>query len=129
MIVNYGGIAAVGVADLGQWFQNWSGSPNGLVQYLIILAVLLVMTLGAFVWAAFFRRHHRRHHHSHHRRSESPGAPAARDGDDPSSPRPSHHHHRRRRRRTERHLNPTLAQTGGLPPVRSGESDPPAHRA
>jgi hypothetical protein len=30
-----------------------------------------------------------------------------------------HHHHRRRRKRAElRKLNPTLAETGGLPPAR-----------
>jgi hypothetical protein len=38
--------------------------------------------------------------------------------------RKKHRRHHRRRRRERRSLNPTLAQTGGLPPVRQPQNPP-----
>lgn len=38
--------------------------------------------------------------------------------------RQKHRRHHRRHRRQRRPLNPTLAQTGGLPPVRKPETPP-----
>lgn len=124
MTPNLRWFATAGVEDLIRRFQNWSGSQDGLFQYLVVLAVFLVVTLGAFIWAAFFRRHrrHHHHHHSHDRTPESPSGARVREGSSPPASASSHHHRRRRRRRRPEHpLNPTLAQTGGLPPLRSGE--------
>jgi hypothetical protein len=85
----------------------------------VLLAILVLLT---FIWAAFFRRPSsgypaRRHHSKPKERvpvSEAAGAPSGRS--------PSRH---RRRRRARRPLNPTLAQTRGLPPVRDETSTPP----
>ncbi|MBU6399142.1 MAG: hypothetical protein KGS61_02390 [Verrucomicrobia bacterium] len=96
----------------------------------IIVAGLGLMIL-LFLWAKYLRRSGRPHHHSHHhhRSSAAPTAPAAtRNGtqsDEDDGPDARHHRHRRRRRRREhRGRNPTLAETGGLPPLRP--SEPPS---
>lgn len=87
-----------------------------------IIALALVVT-GAFIWAAFIREPGKQHsrHRRHHWRQSKPGKSDSSDE--------SHSHRRmsskkRRRRRKERPSNPTLAETGGLPPKRSegGES-------
>ena len=66
----------------------------GWVDFLIMAGALALVAIGALIWTFFFRKPGRR------RRRKS-----------------SHHH--------ERHLpNPTLAQYGGLPPVRQKEKPP-----
>ena len=97
-------------------------------ETLLFLAAVLVVILVIFAWAVFIRkpsrrRRHHRHHGSDH--ADRLGAPEAREadpvddddddsGDAGAEPSPR----RRRRRRGHRPRNPTLAETGGLPPVR-----------
>jgi len=69
-------------------------SPEWLGILALLGAVLLVMT-GAIIWAVFFRKKEK--------------------------PRSRRHRHRRASRREHRPINPTLSQTGGLPPVRQEE--------
>lgn len=84
-----------------------------------VFVAIAAVTLGAVVWAAFIRRRRRRHHHSHHHRQvpQTPPAPAP-------APQPRHRgwfflgRHKPRRRKLRRRPNPTLAETGGLPPLR-----------
>jgi hypothetical protein len=121
------------VLTLDEAWAQWGKMTDGMRQTLILLGALGAVAIGVWivVWVFFFRtprRHHHRHRHGHHHgghheRESSPGPAgeaAATDGED----EPSHGRRKRRHRRREhRPLNPTLAETGGLPPVRTG--DPP----
>jgi hypothetical protein len=79
-------------------------SGSSIAQALVYFGALFLVALGFFAWAMIFRRpRHRRHSH-HHR------------------PKPV----------TKRHwqpvalpCQPTLADAGGLPPVRTEEQSPP----
>ncbi len=93
--------------------------PGEMDIYIVVGAVVLIVLL-ALVWVIVLRkpRRHHRHHH-YHSSSRTPGmSPQAgvdnpsEDGDKPGESR------RRRRRREHRKRNPTLAETGGLPPIR-----------
>jgi hypothetical protein len=93
---------------------------------LTLLGALLLVTLAAFVWAAFFRTHHRhRHHHHHfHFRRKSPSPPQAATGKERTFSRlfSREKHHRRRRRKRPR--NPTLAEADRRARTRDREGDP-----
>lgn len=71
----------------------------GWQDFFIVLGAVVLAALMVFIWIALFRkkRTHRRRHH---------------------------HHGKKRRRREHRPINPTLAQTGGLPPIRAEERPP-----
>ena len=65
-----------------------------LPQWLNFLAMAMALVVGAFgvlLWAIMFRKRRRRKHH------------------------------KRRDQREQRKLNPTLAESGGLPPLREPE--------
>jgi hypothetical protein len=100
----------------------WAPSQLEIMQALTIILVMFVVSLSAFIWAAFFRKP-RRHHHHHHRRSPRPsdGAPENRTAE--KLPPVSR---RKRFRREHRPRNPTLAEAGGLPPERADEPGPPS---
>ncbi len=100
----------------------WRLSNPAFRERLMIFGAITLVTLLLLVWAAFIRRKRRRrhshHHHQHHpaeRRAEGPVASQKEDAGDPPE--------KRRRRRHSRHRhrprNPTLAETGGLPPIRT----------
>lgn len=129
------------------------GKGAGLVlgDILLVLGAVLTVSLALVLWAKYLRRSkHHSHHHHHHRRSGEDVAPVARaipagepagesspnpsfqpseEADDDSDDFPLRHHHRHRRRRIRRRehrpRNPTLAETGGLPPIRNSETPPP----
>lgn len=89
-----------------------------VVDMLLVLGVVLVLCGLLFVWARYIRKPRKD-------RREYPPPPSADSAATDSNPEsssdasPSHHHHRhRRRRKAHRKRNPTLAQIGGLPPVR-----------
>jgi uncharacterized membrane protein len=101
---------------LATWRSMNSSALGGMVLFCAIgFVVLLVM-----VWAVFFRRKkHRRRSHRHSQRhsytaTESPEAQAA----EPAVSSEREGRRSRRSRRRHRVRNPTLAETGGLPPVR-----------
>jgi hypothetical protein len=89
-------------------------------ERILIFGAIGLVTLLVVLWAIFLRRRRRRrreHHHSHHQSSPPAEVVEALTGQDAAA-RP---YKRRRRRRSSHSLrprNPTLAQTGGLPPVR-----------
>jgi type VI protein secretion system component VasK len=89
-------------------------------ERLVIFGAIGLVTLLVVLWAIFLRRRRRRrreHHHSHHQSPPPAEVVEALTGQDAAA-RP---YKRRRRRRSSHSLrprNPTLAQTGGLPPVR-----------
>jgi len=78
--------------------------PSGstVSQVLIYFGALFLVALAALAWAVFRTPSRRRHsHHNHHRAAS-------------------------KRQQPSRFLtrNPTLAETGGLPPVRTGKPPP-----
>ena len=98
------------------------------------LVLLGVLTL--WVKTRRSRRHHHRHHRQTHSRSESkPTAPRPAEPDQaetgadpdtgPDTESGTSRHRRRKRRREHRPRNPTLAETGGLPPPRPEGQVPP----
>ncbi|MFM7103092.1 MAG: hypothetical protein ACKO3N_18225 [Verrucomicrobiota bacterium] len=79
----------------------------------ILLALLGAVFLG-IVWAVFFRRHPRSGQRGVLLANQTPARDAS----------PSRRQ-RRRKRRDSRPRNPTLAETGGLPPTRPEGVPPP----
>ncbi len=103
----------------GSW--HWMGLT--LKELLMVLGAVAVVTLLLFIWAAYFRkRPHRHSHHHHHHHSddaeEASNSDSAVDSEWLGSG-DRRYRRKRRRRREHRPRNPTLAETGGLPPVRS----------
>ena len=95
--------------------------PAGLLDFLIVLGVILLVALIAVFWAFAIRKRKnriRKHHHHHRKGIREQFQKNA--GDIKELIRERRHGHRHE----NRPLNPTLAQTGGLPPLR--ESDKPS---
>jgi hypothetical protein len=101
--------------------SSWRLSDPATREHLLIFGAIGLVTLLILMWAVFIRRRRRRRHEHYpsHPRSSAPAlaseAPAREDNPLPSEKR------RRRRRSHHRHRprNPTLAETGGLPPLRT----------
>jgi hypothetical protein len=120
MLKQFGCLAAVEVVrDSGVYVRMTPGTREALI---VLAATLPIIALVLF-WVLVLRKPGRRHHRDHHEvpatliryrqeQQEDAGLLAVF--------RSSH----RRRKRAYRRRNPTLADTGGLPPVRSG--DPPS---
>ena len=88
---------------------------------LLVMAIITGLAAVLFLWVYFTRRKPRRH-------LETSAKVIYRDehgSTTPSLPRPKH---RKRRRAHPDNLprNPTLGETGGLPPIRSEEPNGPA---
>ncbi len=90
----------------------------------VLIAIFLIVA-ALVVWAVFIRKSPRRRERGRLVTSK-PKAREEKDKDEDDeedgdgSPR-----RRRRRRSRSRHRNPTLADTGGLPPLGAGDSKPP----
>ncbi len=91
------------------------------VEIFIVLGAMLLVGLGTFFWAAFIRRPKKRRrkysgHHKGHGERLKTGAEGIMNLVE-------------KRRRSHRHMhrprNPTLAETGGLPPRRESEGQTP----
>lgn len=100
----------------GAW--RWAGLT--LKELLLLLGAVSIVTLCIFIWAVYFRKRPRQHSHRHHHhrpesRSETSVSSASADNPDPER----RYRKKRRRRREHRPRNPTLAETGGLPPMRT----------
>ncbi len=87
---------------------------TALQQTLFVSACLAGVILVAAAWAIFFRKKRRRHQSRHHWLA----AEHAKSAEGAQNTR------HRRRRRALRHLNPTLAEKEGLPPVRNDPANP-----
>jgi hypothetical protein len=107
---------------------SWRSDP-AVIERIMIFGAIGMMTVLLLVWAVFLRKKRRRrrsHHHSHHHSSSPSEVPDSPKDDGPPAPEEQHRRHRRSRRR-HRPRNPTLAETGGLPPIRpesASESEP-----
>jgi hypothetical protein len=112
-------------------FGGWKKMSSGTREFLTIAGAICTVTLLVFIWAIFIRKRGKRRRagsqqKSQPRASTQAATPAAQNGAGNPVSQPQHRRHRRRRRRREhRPRNPTLADTGGLPPIRSeGPIDP-----
>jgi hypothetical protein len=148
------GLLLAAEADLGflrsNGVQLGKGTGFWVRDVFLVLGAVLVLSLILVVWAKYLRRskrephrrrHHRHHHHHHSEEqsaapahaslesdaSQSPNSNEEMTEDDAESSQPAPHRHRRQRirRRSHRPRNPTLAETGGLPPVRNPDTPPP----
>jgi ABC-type transport system involved in cytochrome bd biosynthesis fused ATPase/permease subunit len=98
------------------------------VDFFIVLGVILAVSLALVIWALIFstkarRRRHRHRHHHHHHHQENYREKIRKNAaglKELIQPHHHHHHHRHEHRPT----NPTLAETGGLPPLRGQEKPP-----
>jgi len=100
---------------IGPWQQM---SPAAREIVAIGAAVVLVTSLS-MAWAALLRKRARLRGKilSQHSSTRSAAGSSARRGSE-ANPE-GHRRRRRRRRRDHRPRNPTLSETGGLPPTRS----------
>jgi len=102
------------------FMASWAKMNDDLRNQLIMLFLFAVVIIGSLIWAAFYRKAKRRRvriRRPHTWQTSSEGEPTSR-----------RRHRRERRRRSEhprRPANPTLAETGGLPPRRPSD-EPPA---
>jgi hypothetical protein len=108
------------------------GINRDAMAVLITCSALGVLLLLLVLWWWQGRRKHRRHHHRHrHHHAASSlenaetGAGTITDAAEAGETAVTPHHRRRRRRRAHRSRNPTLAETGGLPPPRPEGETPP----
>lgn len=138
-------LAASSAADL-DYLRTGGGpiakSTGAFYDFVMILGAVLIVTLFLVFWAKYWRksrRHRHRHHHHHPRAPQSTGpesdvaASQSIEGaeqdvpEESSEDEPGRHRHHQRRvpRREHRQRNPTLAETGGLPPIRDLQAPPP----
>jgi hypothetical protein len=92
----------------------------------IVCGAILLLTFFLIIWAAFIRKPKRRRVRVEKTKSISAGAGVGNGTNGQAqavSTGSSHHrrHRKRKRRREHRPRNPTLAETGGLPPIRPEE--------
>ena len=111
--------------DANQVLASWR-FDSVTREWFIILSAIGLVTLLALGWAIFLRKRHRhRHsHHHRHRHSSEPTETQMAPTDAAAAP-PEKRRHRRRHRHRHRPRNPTLAETGGLPPIRPEDTPPP----
>ena len=110
-----------------------SGRRVGLTfkELLMVLGAVAFVTLLVVIWAVYFRkrsnRHSHHHHHHHHDPEPEPSSEASVLSTDASAESSDGRRYRRKRRRRRDHRprNPTLAETGGLPPLRPEQPPDP----
>lgn len=115
-------LSAVAEPGIESRYQVSAGLRDGL----IIVGAVGLLTLLIVIWVSVWRKPRHRHHHSHSQPAEAPALVRYRhvQHEDPGllallKPR------RKRRKRRFHHRNPTLAETGGLPPIRPDAAPPP----
>lgn len=88
----------------------------------IVCAAAMVVTVPVVIWAAFFRKRRHRSHRHHPPPGTHPGGEPALPEASPGRVKANWINSRKRRKKREhRRRNPTLAQTGGLPPIRGDQ--------
>ncbi len=118
--------------------STFSGKPSAaLSDLLVVISAVSILTLAlilvVYLWWKSRRNRRRRHHHRQdaHRVEKKVEAHLAEDDEFDEEEESEEQvpgrrkRRRRRRRRGHRPRNPTLAETGGLPPVRSTDAPPP----
>ncbi|MDB6108625.1 MAG: hypothetical protein JWR69_375 [Pedosphaera sp.] len=95
-------------------FTLSEAASNGL----IILGALVAIVLVVFIWAACFRKKPRQRKYRYQHSDKAAPVAATQNGNGDARKK------WRRPRRARRQLNPTLAETRGLPPVRDRNTPP-----
>ena len=96
-------------------------SRSSVSEAVIFFGTLILVALFFFTAAVIFRpRHHRRHSQHHH----SKPAPNMDFEDDHRKKTFPDSYHKHRRHSEVFPVNPTLAEVGGLPPVRNKDRSP-----
>jgi hypothetical protein len=103
--------------SMGRQYFNSPRLQEVLAVSGTLFAAIVVAAVGAILYSKKKKR--RRRYHHHHRRPE--GEAAANAQTENSGASREGRRREKRRRRSERPMNPTLAQTGGLPPVRDNK--------
>jgi hypothetical protein len=101
-MITPGFLAGAGTVNAENALRSLIPSGSTVSQVLIYFGALFLVALAVFTWAVFRTQHRRRHLHHYH-------------------PKPASKH---RRQSQYRPRNPTLAETGGLPPVRTEKLPP-----
>ena len=106
-------------AETQEILASWRITNPASLEWILIFGAIGLVTLLALLWAVFLRKRRRRrkHHHAHENSSRPAEVPEVAKAESVLSP-PEKRRHRRRSGRRHRPRNPTLAETGGLPPVR-----------
>jgi type VI protein secretion system component VasK len=100
--------------------RSWRMSDPGTRERLLIFGALGLVTLLILAWAVFLRKGRRRRHELHHshQHSSKPAEVAQARAEEDVPPPSGKRRRRRRSGHSHRPRNPTLAETGGLPPIR-----------
>lgn len=96
-------------------FDTWNSGASGFRQTMIIIGAILLVAVAVLLWAVYIRKPRLAKHHG---RDSERGMLLT---DDEMKSRQQSRPHRKHRRRRSRSRNPTLAETGGLPPIRNDE--------
>lgn len=113
-------VAPVFAAALSMDMPKTTKVPGLLASDMILMIGLAALLFGGLIsWVVFVRG--ARKHPSENRTLPKASTPAVTITDDG---RERHRKKRRSRRRDHRQRNPTLSQTGGLPPPRDPEQEP-----
>jgi hypothetical protein len=104
--------------DIRATLKEWVPRDLGI---LILIGTLLLVATGAFIWAAFLRKQRRRSHYEFH---QHPPERQAKHREEKPKGNGFFFHKRRHRRHRYSRRNPTLAEAGGLPPIRTEEHPP-----
>jgi type VI protein secretion system component VasK len=100
-------------------WTSWRMSDPALRERLLIFGAIGLVILLILGWAVFIRRRRRRREHHHpHRHSSKPAETAQGPAEEGVPASPEKRRQRRRSGHRRRPRNPTLAETGGLPPRR-----------
>jgi len=107
-----------------QVLASWRITDPATLEWILIFGAIGLVTLLVLLWAVFLRKKRRRHKHHHAHRNSSGLTEVPEVPKDEGAPSPlEKRRHRQRSGHRHRPRNPTLAETGGLPPVRP-ESPP-----
>ncbi len=108
-------------SSLTQWLtSNWRLVNTATREYIAVFGSVTVLATLALIWAVYFRKRKRRRRREHRAPNGWGMNPV---NESPVTIVPSSMKHRKRHRRREhRPRNPTLAETGGMPPVRTDNS-------
>ncbi len=97
------------------------GRSTGLVfkDVMVIIATGLALGLVLLLGTRYYLRKKKRRRFRHHEDRPADATPVAARNEEERDEEARHHHRRRRRRREHRPRNPTLGETGGLPPTKT----------
>ena len=100
---------------------TWRRSDAAMRERLAIFGAIGLVILLILIWAIFLRKSDRPRHARRHRHHRSPELASVAESSTGEEAAPPEDRRRRRRRSGRRHRarNPTLAETGGLPPIRA----------